>query len=91
MITIVSTSVCGKMKKTYLLENFGQGRLFEVGQAVETTKSASWFIGEGKKGKIVGFNRPNREGRTSEVLKVLLEGKKQPRDLKMEEVRIIKG
>jgi len=89
MITIRSVSACGEREKVFLLESLFHGWRFEVGQTVVTTRYARWSIGEGKKGKIVGFSRPSCEGRTSEVLKVLLDGEKEPRNLRTREVEAI--
>ena len=91
IVTIVTTSACGKIKKESLLAHIWYHNRYivhhyDIGQKVKTNQATRWDIGAGKGGKIVGFNRPNCDGIKDEVLKVLLDGENQPRNLKTHEI-----
>ena len=92
MITIVTTSVGRRKKnKQILIEGTRYGRVFETGQSVILIRSGGWFTPDDRLGKIIGFNRPHLNGITKEVLKVMFEGDEQPKNLRMDQVQIVKN
>lgn len=94
-ITIVTTSVSGKKKMSLLAQVWYHGRYllrrYEIGQKVKTNEVTHWNVGAGKRGKIIGFNRPNCDGIRDQVLKVLLDGENEPRNLRTDEIMLDRG